>query len=388
MNFHEYQSKQLLAEYGIPVPAGKVAATPDEAVAAAQSLGQGPWMVKAQIHAGGRGKAGGVKFCKTTDDVKAAAAKMLGTKMATYQTAGVELPVNLVLVTTAGEIVKELYLSVLVDRGTKTITYIASSEGGVEIEQVAAETPELIHSLNVDFVEGVQGYHGRDFGFKLGLTAKQAGQFASIMVNLYRLFNEKDLALVEINPLAILDDGNLYALDGKFDSDDNAAFRQKALVAMRDKTQEDETEVTASELDINYVTMDGNIGCMVNGAGLAMATMDIIKLYGAEPANFLDVGGGASKEKVTAAFKIITADPAVKGILVNIFGGIMRCDIIAEGVIAAVKEVGLQVPLVVRLEGTNVQQGKDILANSGLPIVAANDLGDAAKKIVAEVRAA
>ncbi|MGN0860037.1 MAG: succinate--CoA ligase subunit beta, partial [Stenotrophomonas sp.] len=257
MNFHEYQSKQLLAEYGIPVPAGKVAATADEAVAAAKSLGEGPWMVKAQIHAGGRGKAGGVKFCKTVDDVHAAAGKMLGTKMATYQTAGVELPVNLVLVTTAGEIVKELYLSILVDRGTKTISYIASSEGGVEIEQVAAQTPELIHTLNVDFVEGVQGYHGRDFGFKLGLNAKQAGQFASIMVNLYRLFNEKDLALVEINPLAILDDGNLYALDGKFDSDDNAAYRHKDLVAMRDKTQEDPTEVIASELDINYVTMDG-----------------------------------------------------------------------------------------------------------------------------------
>ncbi len=248
MNFHEYQSKQLLAEYGIPVPAGKVAATPDEAVAVAQSLGQGPWMVKAQIHAGGRGKAGGVKFCKTVEDVKAAAAKMLGTKMATYQTAGVELPINLVLVTTAGEIVKELYLSVLVDRGTRTISFIASSEGGMEIEQVAAETPDKIHTLNVDFVEGVQGYHGRDIGFKMGLTAKQAGQFASIMVNLYRIFNEKDLALVEINPLAILDDGNLYALDGKFNSDDNAAFRHKELVAMRDKSQEDETEVTASEL--------------------------------------------------------------------------------------------------------------------------------------------
>ena len=287
MNFHEYQAKQLLAEYGIPVPAGKVAATADEAVAAAQSLGNGPWMVKAQIHAGGRGKAGGVKFCKTVDDVKAAAGKMLGTKMATYQTAGVELPVNLVLVTTAGEIVKELYLSVLVDRGTRTITYIASSEGGVEIEQVAAETPDKIHSLNVDFVEGVQPYQGREFGFKMGLTAKQAGQFANIMVNLYRIFNEKDLALVEINPLAILDDGNLYALDGKFNSDDNASFRHKDLVAMRDKSQEDETEVLASEMDINYVTMDGNIGCMVNGAGLAMATMDIIKLNGAFPANFL-----------------------------------------------------------------------------------------------------
>ena len=383
MNFHEYQAKQLLAEYGIPVPAGKVAATPDEAVEAANALGQGPWMVKAQIHAGGRGKAGGVKFCKTTDDVKAAAAKMLGTKMATYQTAGVELPVNLVLVTTAGEIVKELYLSVLVDRGTKTITYIASSEGGVEIEQVAAETPELIHSLNVDFVEGVQGYHGRDFGFKLGLTAKQAGQFASIMVNLYRLFNEKDLALVEINPLAILDDGNLYALDGKFDSDDNAAFRQKALVAMRDKTQEDPTEVIASELDINYVTMDGNIGCMVNGAGLAMGTMDIVKLSGGQPANFLDVGGGATKERVTEAFKIILSDDAVKAVFVNIFGGIVRCDLIADGIIGAVEEVGVNVPVVVRLEGNNAELGAKKLADSGLNIIAATSLSDAAQRVVA-----
>ncbi|MBB5734915.1 succinyl-CoA synthetase beta subunit [Xanthomonas campestris] len=386
MNFHEYQSKQLLAEYGIPVPAGKVAATPDEAVEVANSLGKGPWMVKAQIHAGGRGKAGGVKFCKTTDDVKAAAAKMLGTKMSTYQTAGVELPINLVLVTTAGEIVKELYLSILVDRGTKTITYIASSEGGVEIEQVAAQTPELIHSLNVDFVEGVQGYHGRDFGFKLGLTAKQAGQFASIMVNLYRLFNEKDLALVEINPLAILDDGNLYALDGKFDSDDNAAFRQKQLIAMRDKTQEDETEVTASELDINYVTMDGNIGCMVNGAGLAMATMDVIKLNGGEPANFLDVGGGANKQRVIEAFKLILSSDKVEGIFVNIFGGIVRCDMIAEGIIAAVKEVGVKVPVVVRLEGTNVEEGKQLLRDSGMAIIPADNINDGAKKVVEAVK--
>ena len=382
MNFHEYQAKQLFADYGIPVPAGRVASTPEAAVEAANALGNGPWMVKAQIHAGGRGKAGGVKFCKTTDDVKAAAAKMLGTKMATYQTAGVELPVNLVLVTTAGEIVKELYLSVLVDRGTKTITYIASSEGGVEIEQVAAETPELIHSLNVDFVEGVQGYHGRDFGFKLGLTAKQAGQFASIMVNLYKLFNEKDLALVEINPLAILDDGNLYALDGKFDSDDNAAFRQKALVAMRDKTQEDETEVTASELDINYVTMDGNIGCMVNGAGLAMGTMDIVNLHGGKPANFLDVGGGATKERVTEAFKIILSDSNVAAVLVNIFGGIVRCDMIAEGIIGAVKEVGVKIPVVVRLEGNNAELGAKVLAESGLNIIAATSLTDAAQQVV------
>ena len=383
MNFHEYQAKQLLAEYGIPVPAGKVAATPDEAVEVAQSLGQGPWMVKAQIHAGGRGKAGGVKFCKTVDDVKAAAAKMLGTKMATYQTAGVELPINLVLVTTAGEIVKELYLSVLVDRGTRTISYIASSEGGMEIEQVAAETPDKIHTLNVDFVEGVQGYHGRDIGFKMGLTAKQAGQFANIMVNLYRIFNEKDLALVEINPLAILDDGNLYALDGKFNSDDNA---NKELVAMRDKSQEDETEVTASELDINYVTMDGNIGCMVNGAGLAMATMDVIKLNGGEPANFLDVGGGANKQRVIEAFKLILSSDKVEGIFVNIFGGIVRCDMIAEGIIAAVKEVGVKVPVVVRLEGTNVEEGKQLLRDSGMAIIPADNINDGAKKVVEAVK--
>src|SRR5690606_2061432 len=319
MNFHEYQAKQLLAEYGIPVPAGKVASTPDEAVEAAKSLGAGPWMGKAQIHAGGRGKAGGVKSCKTVDDVKGAAAKMLGTKMATYQTAGVELPINLVLVTTAGEIVKELYLSVLVDRGTKTITYIASSEGGVDIEQVAAETPEKIHTLNVDFVEGFQAYQGRDIGFAMGLTAKQANQLAKIMDGLFKLFNAKDLSLVELNPLAILDSGDLYALDGKVNSDDNATFRHKDLAAMRDTSQEDEAEVRASEYDLNYVTMDGNIGCMVNGAGLAMATMDVIALNGGSPANFLDVGGGATKERVTEAFKLILSSDKVKAIFVNIF---------------------------------------------------------------------
>ena len=388
MNFHEYQSKQLLAEYGIPVPAGKVAATAEEAVAAAQSLGAGPWMVKAQIHAGGRGKAGGVKFCKTVDDVKAAAAKMLGTKMATYQTAGVELPVNLVLVTTAGEIVKELYLSVLVDRGTRTITYIASSEGGVEIEKVAAETPHLIQTLNVNFVEGLQPYQARDVGFALGLNARQVGQLVKIMTGLYRLFNDKDLSLVELNPLAILDSGDLYALDGKVNSDDNASFRHADLVAMRDKSQEDETEVLASQHDLNYVTMDGNIGCMVNGAGLAMATMDVIKLNGGEPANFLDVGGGATKERVTTAFKLILSSDKVKAIFVNIFGGIVRCDMIAEGIIAAVKEVGVKVPVIVRLEGTNVEAGKKLLAESGLAITPADDINDGAKKAVAAVAAA
>ena len=387
MNFHEYQAKQLLAEYGIPVPAGKVAATADEAVAAAQSLGNGPWMVKAQIHAGGRGKAGGVKFCKTTDDVFNAAIGMLGTKMATYQSGGVALPVNQVLVTEAGEIAKELYLSVLVDRGSKSITYIASSEGGVDIETVAAETPHLIQTLNVNFVEGLQPYQARDVGFALGLNAKQTGQLVKIMTGLYRLFNEKDLALVELNPLAILDSGDLYALDGKVNSDDNASFRHPDLVAMRDKSQEDETEVLASQHDLNYVTMDGNIGCMVNGAGLAMATMDVIKLNGGEPANFLDVGGGANKEKVTEAFKLILRSATVKAIFVNIFGGIVRCDMIAEGIIAAVKDVGVKIPVIVRLEGTNVEEGKKLLKESGLAIIPADDINDGAKKSVAAVAA-
>ena len=387
MNFHEYQAKQLFADYGIPVPAGRVASTPAEAVDAAKALGSGPWMVKAQIHAGGRGKAGGVKFCRTTDDVFNAAIGMLGTKMATYQSGGVALPVNQVLVTEAGEIAKELYLSVLVDRGSKSITYIASSEGGVDIEQVAAETPHLIQTLNVNFVEGLQPYQARNIGFALGLNAKQVGQLVKIMTGLYRLFNEKDLALVELNPLAILDSGDLYALDGKVNSDDNASFRHPDLVAMRDKSQEDETEVLASQHDLNYVTMDGNIGCMVNGAGLAMATMDVIKLNGGEPANFLDVGGGATKERVTTAFKLILSSDKVKAIFVNIFGGIVRCDMIAEGIIAAVKEVGVKIPVVVRLEGTNVEAGKKLLAESGLAIIPADDINDGAKKAVAAVAA-
>ena len=387
MNFHEYQAKQLFADYGIPVPAGRVASTPAEAVDAAKALGSGPWMVKAQIHAGGRGKAGGVKFCKTTDDVFNAAIGMLGTKMATYQSGGVALPVNQVLVTEAGEIAKELYLSVLVDRGSKSITYIASSEGGVDIEQVAAETPHLIQTLNVNFVEGLQPYQARNIGFALGLNAKQVGQLVKIMTGLYRLFNEKDLALVELNPLAILDSGDLYALDGKVNSDDNASFRHPDLVAMRDKSQEDETEVLASQHDLNYVTMDGNIGCMVNGAGLAMATMDVIKLNGGEPANFLDVGGGATKERVTTAFKLILSSDKVKAIFVNIFGGIVRCDMIAEGIIAAVKDVGVKIPVIVRLEGTNVEEGKKLLKESGLAIIPADDINDGAKKSVAAVAA-
>ena len=387
MNFHEYQAKQLFAGYGIPVPAGHVASTPAEAVDAAKARGAGPWMVKAQIHAGGRGKAGGVKFCKTTDDVFNAAIGMLGTKMATYQSGGVALPVNQVLVTEAGEIAKELYLSVLVDRGTQSITYIASSEGGVDIETVAAETPHLIQTLNVNFVEGLQPYQARDVGFALGLNARQVGQLVKIMTGLYRLFNDKDLSLVELNPLAILDSGDLYALDGKVNSDDNASFRHADLVAMRDKSQEDETEVLASQHDLNYVTMDGNIGCMVNGAGLAMATMDVIKLNGGEPANFLDVGGGATKERVTTAFKLILSSDKVKAIFVNIFGGIVRCDMIAEGIIAAVKDVGVKIPVIVRLEGTNVEEGKKLLKESGLAIIPADDINDGAKKSVAAVAA-
>jgi succinyl-CoA synthetase beta subunit len=388
MNFHEYQAKELFASVGIPVPAGKVASTPDEAVSAAKALGEGPWMVKAQIHAGGRGKAGGVKFCKTTDDVKAAAAGMLGKNMETYQSGGRALPVNLVLVTVAGEIVSELYLSVLVDRGSKTVSFIASARGGVDIEEVARETPEEIHTIEVDFVEGIQPYHARRLAFDMGLNAKQANQLTKIMLGLYKLFNEQDLALIELNPLAIVGGGDLMALDGKVNSDDNAEFRHPKLAAMRDPSQEDAAEAAAVQHNLNYVTMDGNIGCMVNGAGLAMATMDVIKLAGGEPANFLDVGGGATKERVTEAFKLILSSDKVEAILVNIFGGIVRCDLIAEGIIAAVKEVGLTIPVIVRLQGTNVEQGRALLANSGLAITPADDLNDAAQKAVASIKAA
>ncbi|MCO5054921.1 ADP-forming succinate--CoA ligase subunit beta [Thermomonas sp.] len=385
MNFHEYQAKQLFADYGIAVPAGRVARGPDEAVDAAKALGGSFWVVKAQIHAGGRGKAGGVKLARTLDEVRESARALLGTRMATYQSAGVALPIDSVLVCEATDIAKELYLSVLVDRDTKAITFIASAEGGVEIEQVARETPDKIKSLHVNFVQGLQPYECRDLGFALGLNAKQVGQLTKIMLGLYKLFNEKDLALVELNPLAILTDGNLAVLDGKINSDDNATFRHEDLAAMRDIRQEDKTEVRASQYGLNYVTMDGNIGCMVNGAGLAMATMDVIKLNGGEPANFLDVGGGATKERVTEAFKLILSSDKVKAIFVNIFGGIVRCDMIAEGIIAAVKEVGVQIPVIVRLEGTNVEAGKALLKGSGLAIIPADDIDDGAKKAVAAV---
>ena len=388
MNFHEYQAKALFAEYGIPVPPGKIASSPEQAVEVAKALGGEQWMVKAQIHAGGRGKAGGVKFCKSFDDVKAAAAGMLGKKMQTYQSGGRALPVNLVLVTDATDISKELYLSILVDRDSNAVSFIASAQGGVDIEQVARETPEDIYTIEINFIEGLQPYQCRRLGFDMGLNVKQASQLTKIMLGLYRLFNDKDLALVELNPLAIVASGDLIALDGKVNSDDNAEFRHPQLAAMRDLTQEDATEAAAVQHNLNYVTMDGSIGCMVNGAGLAMATMDVIKLAGGEPANFLDVGGGATKERVTEAFKLILSSHKVRAILVNIFGGIVRCDLIAEGIIAAVKEVGLKIPVIVRLQGTNVDKGRELLANSGLAIISADDLNDAAQKAVASLKAA
>ena len=385
MNFHEYQAKQLFADYGIAVPAGRVARSPEEAVDAAKAIGGEAWMVKAQIHAGGRGKAGGVKYSKSFDEVREYAKGMLGTKMETYQSAGVALHIDNVLISEGTDIAKELYLSVLVDRASQAITFITSSEGGVDIETVAKEMPEKIQTLDVNFVQGLQPYQTRDMGFALGLNAKQVGQLTKIMLGLYKLFNEKDLALVELNPLAILTNGDLAVLDGKVNSDDNASYRHADLVAMRDTAQEDPTEVLASQHDLNYVTMDGDIGCMVNGAGLAMATMDVIKLEGGTPANFLDVGGGATKARVTEAFKLILSSDSVRAIFVNIFGGIVRCDMIAEGIIAAVKEVGVTIPVIVRLEGTNVEAGKDLLKNSGLAIIPADDINDGAKKAVAAV---
>jgi succinyl-CoA synthetase beta subunit len=383
MNFHEYQSKELFAKFGLPVPLGHVAVSPEGAVDAARSLGGEQWVVKAQIHAGGRGKAGGVKLCKTLAQVRDAAAKMLGTKMVTYQSAGRALPVNQVLVTEASAISKELYLSVVVDRQTRGITFVGSPEGGVDIEQVAHATPEKIFSLDVDFVQSLQPYECRKFGFALGLGPKQVGQLTKIMLGIYKMFNELDLSMIEINPLVINPAGDLLILDAKLNADENALFRHPELEAMRDVTQEDPIEAAAQKHNLNYVTMDGDIACMVNGAGLAMATMDVIKLYGGEPANFLDVGGGATTERVTEALKLILSNSKVKAILINIFGGIVRCDLIAEGVINAVKEVGITLPVVVRLEGTNVEKGREMLRNSNFKIISATDLSDAAQKAVA-----
>ncbi len=382
MNFHEYQAKELFEQYGIPVPRGHVATSGDEAVAAAEKLGGGQWVIKAQVHAGGRGKAGGVKLVSSLDEVRAESERMLGMAIETYQTGGRALPVNSVLVAEATDIKQELYLGALVDRAHKSVVFMGSAAGGVDIEQVAAETPEQIITAAVDPAAGFMPYQARQIGFRMGLNAKQVGQLVKIMDGLYRLFMEKDISLIEVNPLIIDGNGDLSALDAKLNADENALFRHKDLAEMRDESQEDPTELEASKHDLNYVTLDGNIACMVNGAGLAMATMDVVKLSGGEPANFLDVGGGTNAERVKEAFKLILAGENVKAILVNIFGGIVRCDLIAEGIINAVKDVDVNVPVVVRLEGTNVDQGKKLLADSGFDIIPAEDLNDGAKKAV------
>ena len=388
MNIHEHQAKAVLAEYGVPVPRGYPAFSVDEAVQAAEKLGGPVWVVKAQIHAGGRGKGGGVKLARSVDEVRDIAGKMLGMTLVTHQTGPKGRLVRRLYIEEGAAIAKEYDLSLLVDRETSRVAVVASTEGGMDIEEVAHSTPERIHTFTVDPATGVWPHHGLQLVQALGLTGDAAKQARGLLPKLYKAFVEKDMSLLEVNPLIVTEGGDLKVLDAKIGFDDNALYRHADIVALRDLTEEDEKEIEASKHELSYIALDGEIGCMVNGAGLAMATMDIIKLYGAEPANFLDVGGGASKEKVTAAFKIITADPNVKGILVNIFGGIMRCDIIAEGVVEAVKEVGLKVPLVVRLEGTNVELGKKIISESGLNVIAANDLADGAEKIVAAVKAA
>ena len=388
MNIHEYQAKQVLGSFGVPVPRGFVAFSADEAVAAAEKLGGPVWVVKAQIHAGGRGKGGGVKVVSSIDEVRAEATRMLGMTLVTHQTGPEGKEVGRVYVEEGSDIARELYLSALVDRATSRISFIASTEGGMDIEEVAEKTPEKILTISVDPASGISGHHARQIAFALGLEGEQVKQANALIANLYKAFVEKDMSLLEINPLVVTGAGDLICLDAKMNFDSNALYRQKDIVELRDLAEEDPAEIEASKYDLSYIKLDGKIGCMVNGAGLARATMDIIKLYGSEPANFLDVGGGATREKVTEAFKIILSDTNVEGILVNIFGGIMRCDIIAEGVVAAAKELSLDVPLVVRLEGTNVDEGKEIMANSGLPIIAADDLNDAAEKIVAAVKEA
>ena len=396
MNIHEYQAKELYRQHGVPTGIGYPAFTVDEAVAAAAKLPGPVWVVKAQIHAGGRGKGtfkeaaagtkGGVRIAKSVAEVQEFAGQMLGNTLVTIQTGPAGRKVNRLYVEDGSAIERELYISALVDRATSRVAFIVSQEGGMDIEKVAHDTPEKIMTLSIDPASGFQPHHGRKVAFALGLTGKQIGECGKLVENLYRMVVEKDMSLLEINPLVVTKDGKLICLDGKMDFDSNALYRHPEIVAYRDLDEEDPMEIEASKSDLSYVKLDGTIGCMVNGAGLAMATMDIIKLYGMEPANFLDVGGGASKEKVQAAFKIILNDPAVKGILVNIFGGIMRCDIIAEGVIAAAREMAITVPLVVRLEGTNVALGKDIIRNSGLNVIAADNLSDAAQKIVKAVK--
>lgn len=386
MNIHEYQAKRLLAGYGIPVPGGNVAYTPKEAEKVAKDLGGSVWVVKAQIHAGGRGKGGGVKLARSPREVRDLAKQMFGMQLVTHQTGPEGREVKRLYVEEGCDIARELYLGILVDRSSGMVTLMASTEGGMDIEEVAARTPDKIHRVAIDPAVGMQPFHARRLVFGLGLSGESVRSGTRFMLDFYRAFVEMDCALAEINPLVVTRDGKLLALDAKIAFDDNALFRHSDIVELRDEDEEDPSELEASKHDLNYIKLDGNIGCMVNGAGLAMATMDIIKLHGGAPANFLDVGGGATRERVTTAFKLILSDPHVEGILVNIFGGIMRCDVIAEGVVSAAREVSLHVPLVVRLEGTNVDLGKKILAESGLPIVAANDLEDAAKKIVAQVR--
>ena len=386
MNVHEYQAKEIFARYGVPAGVGKVAHSADAALAVANELGGERWVVKAQVHAGGRGKAGGVKICDSVDEVKKVASEMIGSTLETKQSGGVALPINCVYVEKPADIVSELYLSVLVDRATRRVTFIASPEGGMDIEEVAEATPEKIMQIAMHPAAGFQAFQARQVGFFLGLDKKQVGQFVKVMKGLYEMFTECDASLVEINPLVTTADGGLVALDGKLNFDDNALFRHKEFADMRDLTQENEREAQAAEHDLNYIQLDGNIGCMVNGAGLAMGTMDLVKLHGGEPANFLDVGGGATTERVTEAFKLITAGEGVKAILVNIFGGIVRCDLIAEGIITAAKDVGISVPVVVRLEGTNAEEGRKLLEESDFDLIAAQDLTDAAKKVVAEAQ--
>ncbi|ETX29959.1 ADP-forming succinate--CoA ligase subunit beta [Roseivivax isoporae] len=396
MNIHEYQAKALLRGYGAPVSDGRVVLRAEEAKTAAGALDGPLWVVKAQIHAGGRGKGsfkeadagekGGVRLAKSVEEAAEEAKRMLGKTLVTHQTGPAGKSVGRIYIEEGSDIERELYLALLVDRVSSRISFVCSTEGGMDIEEVAANTPEKILSFSVDPATGYQPFHGRRIAFSLGLTGPQVKQCVKLMGILYTAFVERDMEMLEINPLIVTDKGDLKVLDAKLSFDSNSLYRQSDVAELRDETEEDPKELQASKYDLNYIALDGEIGCMVNGAGLAMATMDIIKLYGAEPANFLDVGGGATKEKVTEAFKIITSDKNVKGILVNIFGGIMRCDVIAEGVIAAVKEVGLKVPLVVRLEGTNVDKGKEIISNSGLDVIAADDLKDGAQKIVKAVK--
>ena len=383
MNLHEYQSKQVFRKYGIPVPEGIPADSPDKAVQAAKELGGDLWVVKAQVHAGGRGKAGGVKLCRSMDEVRNETKAMLGKKLVTHQTGPEGLPINMVYVECGSQIERELYLSIVIDRASERVSVMASADGGMDIEEVAEKTPERIISLNINPVTGLMPYQAREIGFGIGLGKAHMREFTRVMMGFYKMFIEKDLSMLEINPLIVTGDDRIMALDGKVDVEDNSLFRQPAMLAYRDPTQEDEMENKASAHDLNYVSLDGDIACMVNGAGLAMATMDIIKLHGGEPANFLDVGGGATAERVTEAFKLILSNPKVKVVLVNIFGGIVRCDLIAEGIIQAVKEVGVNVPVIARLEGTNVIKGRELLANSGLDIITAEGLTDAAKKAVA-----